>query len=338
MTLKEIAEKAGVSISTVSRVINHGGKNVASKETQNKIWEVIRESGYLPNQHARNLKLGNKLSEASSKQIACVFARVADECDPFFTIILRAIEREAFSRGYTIRYSFSVIDFDSPQTYRLISENTVNSIAVLGRFDSNVYSMLKANFKHIIYTGLNVLPFKVDQIISSGYGAATMAVNHLLELGHRKICYIGEKEDEQRYLGYVDAMQKAGISDIDRYTIDAPLSPTGGYNATKRLIESGIDFTALFCANDFTAMGAMKALKEHKLKIPEDVSVIGIDDLETVQYISPMLTTIHIPIEELGKMTAKTLIDRIEGGHHMNLKIELPYYIVHRETCAKCKS
>jgi DNA-binding LacI/PurR family transcriptional regulator len=339
LTLKEIAKMAGVSIATVSRVINHGNSNAASKATQDKIWSIVKETGYTPNQNARSLKMGTKASLPNSIEIACIFARVDDlEYDPFFIIIMRAIEQEALLHGYSLRYSFSITDLLNTSTSKLFSNHSASSIVVLGRFNKKVLSLLSSHYKHIVYTGLNILPLKVDQIVSNGHGAAMMAVNHLIELGHRKIYYIGERKDEQRYTGYLEAMSKAGFKESDFCAVDATLSSRGGYQATKNLIENKKDFTALFCANDVIAIGAMKALKEHNIRIPDDVSVIGIDNIDTVQFLTPMLTTIHIPLEELGKMTAKMLIDRIEGGHQLPIKMELPYYLVKRETCSTSKN
>lgn len=98
------------------------------------------------------------------------------------------------------------------------------------------------------------------------------------------------------------------------------------------------DITAIFCANDNTAIGAIKALRERGYRIPEDISIIGVDDIETAQYLSPMLTTVHIPTEEMGRTAAKILIDRISGGHKLPMKIVLPFYIAKRDTCAKPSS
>ena len=95
------------------------------------------------------------------------------------------------------------------------------------------------------------------------------------------------------------------------------------------------DISAIFCANDTTAIGVIHALKEQNLRIPEDISVISVDDIETAQYLSPMLTTIHIPLEELGRVTARTLIDRINGGHRLPMRITLPFYIAKRDSCGK---
>ena len=101
------------------------------------------------------------------------------------------------------------------------------------------------------------------------------------------------------------------------------------------LMHNKADISAIFCANDTTAIGVIHALKEKNFRIPEDISVISVDDIETAQYLSPMLTTVHVPLEELGKITAKTLIDRINGGHRLPMRISLPFYIAKRDSCGK---
>ena len=101
----------------------------------------------------------------------------------------------------------------------------------------------------------------------------------------------------------------------------------------KQLLKQEADISAVFCCNDITAIGAMKAIQEKGLRIPNDISVISIDDIDMAQYLTPMLTTVHVPVEELGAITAKILIDRIEGGHHLPMRISLPFYIAHRESC-----
>ena len=105
----------------------------------------------------------------------------------------------------------------------------------------------------------------------------------------------------------------------------------------EKILKKDLPVTAFFCPNDVTAIGAMRAVKEHHLSIPQDVSLISIDDIDTAQYLTPMLTTIHIPVEEMGQMTAKILIDRIEGGHTLPVKVSLPYYLAWRESCGACR-
>lgn len=129
-------------------------------------------------------------------------------------------------------------------------------------------------------------------------------------------------------------MTDADISVSPKYVSNIVHSTEEGYKGVCHLLKSGCDATAFFCADDITAIGAMKAIKEYGLRIPEDVSVASIDDIDTAQYLIPSLTTAHIPLDEMGKMAAKILIDRIEGGHEKHLKILFPYDIIERKSTA----
>lgn len=339
MTLKEIAKEAGVSISTVSRVINKSSKSPASKEVQNRIWEIVRRTGYTPNVMARDLKRGASDSKVTySHSIACLFARTTDGvADSFFSPLARSIEKEAFKHNYILKYTFTAFDIHHPNTFRLISDNDVDGVAVLGRCDQPLLKFLKQYFKCIVYTGLNNLDAKYDQIVCDGYQASLSAMEHLLSLGHTKIAYIGETKSEDRYQGYCAALTSHRLPVIQEHVANVVLSSEGGYKGAKKLLDRNADVSAVFCPNDMTAIGAMKAIKEHGFSIPQDMSIISIDDIDTAQYLSPMLTTIHIPVEEMGQMAAKTLIDRIEGGHRLPLRINLPFYIANRESCGPYK-
>lgn len=338
MTLKEIAKLAGVSCSTVSRVINHKDSKAASKQVQDKIWKIVQETEYVPNLYARNLKLKEteEMNPLLKKTIGCIFARSNDTVnDPFFSQIARAIEQEAFRRGYIMKFSFSAYDINDPNTYQLISNNYVNGIVILGRFDQNLLSFVKNRYKHVVYTGLNRIDTNYDQVICDGYQAAVKAINYLYQLGHRHICYVGEKNKEIRYQAYCDAMKSLDLPLTRDNIVTTPFTSEGGYHAVKEFLAKDPTVTAFFCGNDNTAIGALKAVKEHGLEVPKDISVISIDDIDTAQYVSPMLTTIHVPRDELGKMAAKILIDRIEYGKSLPIKVELPFTLTVRESCRK---
>ena len=337
MTLKDIAKEAGVSISTVSRVIHKSCQNAAGKEVQNRIWEIVRANGYTPNKNAQNLRCGNRESvKPHTGSIACLFSRTADMVnDSFFSPLARSIEQEAFRQNYIVKYSFTAMDIDTPAVYRLVSENQVDGIAILGRCDKDLLAFLKQYVKCVVYTGLNGLDGKCDQIVCNGTEIAVSAVNHLAGLGHRRIAYVGETHHEDRYAGYCRGLKSNNILLRNHLVIDSPISSEGGYAGMKKLLSETKDFTAVFCPNDVTAIGAMKAISEAGLQIPDDISVISIDDIDMAQYFSPMLTTYHIPIEEMGRMTAKILIDRIREGHNLPMTVNLPYYLAKQETCAK---
>lgn len=335
MTLKEIAALAGVSASTVSRVINHPGSKAASREVENKIWKIIQENSYVPDAAARNLRLrGPKTSQiAESRSIGCIFART-HTTDPFFSKIARGLEKEALRCGYNVRYVYSYQDIKNPDIQAVIRQTKVDGTAILGRPDSVTRSFLKENCSKVIYAGLNNIDSEFDQITCNAYLASKTAVSYLAQLGHTHIAYLGERKNEIRFRGYWDAISQLALP-LDRgLIIDTPLSAEGGFLAAKKLLASGRPVTALFCANDLTAAGAMRAVKEAGRAIPDDLSVIGIDDIETSQYTDPPLTTIHIPMENLGIMTAKILIDRIETETRIPMKVELSFRLVRRKSCA----
>lgn len=334
MTMKEIAALAGVSVSTVSRVINHPDSKAASKEVENRIWQIVRQTGYVPDSNARNLKLRKAdISGTASRTIGCILART-QASDPFFSRIMRGIEKEALRHGYTVRYIYSYQDIQDPGIRRQIRETRVEGVVILGRPDSKMRTFLKENYNRSIYTGLNNIESEFDQVICNAYLASKTAVSYLAELGHKHIAYLGERKNEIRYRGYWDAVSQLALPLDRNLIIDTPLSIEGGYQAMRKLLSSNHSVTALFCANDLTAIGAIKAAKEIDRKIPEELSVIGIDDIETGQYTTPMLTTIHVPMEDLGTMAAKLLIDRIETGRRIPMKVELPFRLIRRESCA----
>ncbi len=334
MTIKEIASLAGVSASTVSRVINHPDAKAAGKEVEDKIWQIIRETGYTPNPSARSLKLQEPpVRDTAPKKLGCFLGRTHTS-DPFFSKIARSLEREAFRSGYIIKYIYTYQDIRYARIQQAIRKEKVAGAVILGRPDSKMRAFLKANYKRVIYTGLNNIDPCFDQVTCNAYLASKTAVGYLAELGHVHIAYLGEKRNENRYLGYLDALSQLALPRENENIIDVPLSVEGGYQAAAKLLGSKRPVTALFCANDLTAIGAMKAAKVLGYQIPSDLSVIGIDDIETCQYSTPMLTTIHIPMEELGIMTAKILIDWIESGRRIPMKVELPFSLVKRESCA----
>ncbi len=340
MTLKDIAARAGVSISTVSRVINSSDTKAASPEIQEKIWSIVRETGYTPNSAARSLKLGENKNNIvkETRGLACIVARSQNAIDePFFLDLSRSLEKEAFKHGYVLRYTFSAFDLNSSNTFNIISSTKVDGVVVLGRFNPNLSGFLKKHYKNIVYAGLNSIDCNYDQVICDGYRASLAAVKYLVSLKHSDIGYIGETISEVRYKGFCDALKESNLPINHQNIINTQLSTDGGYNGAKKLLNNKTRVTALFCANDITAIGAMKAIKEAGMRIPEDISIISIDDIDMAQYVSPMLTTVHIPINELGGIAAKTLIDRIEHGHSLPIKIDIPFTITKRESCTIAK-
>lgn len=335
-SIKDVAKAAGVSPSTVSRVVNGSDTSAASPETQERIWNAVRELGYVLNQNARSLKRPLHDSELPKKDIDCVYARISGpHLDPFFTELMHEVEIEALKDGFHLRYQYSIAEMRADNIPR--QEDRAHAAIILGRTDEETIRWLQGMYRHLICVGLQDRDFPVDQVLCQGYHAAKTCVNYLHQLGHRAICYLGETVDEQRYQAFLDSMHAIGVEHPEELAVDAPFSPAGGYSAVHHLLQDGKEFTAILCANDLLAVGALKALKEHRLRVPKDVSLIGINDMETSRYLDPMLTTVAIPMHEMGQHVAKMLIDRIQGGHTAPVKLILPSTLICRESCAAVK-
>ncbi|NLL71833.1 MAG: LacI family transcriptional regulator [Epulopiscium sp.] len=349
VTLKDIAERAGVSISTVSRIINNDPMKRASKETSERVWKIVNEMGYIPNQNARRLIKGEEDGNhpTKTKAIGCIFTSTGDTyTDPFFSHIAMGIQKEVADRGYVLGYSFSSYDMTDAALYNNISTNKVDGAIILGRFSQDVLKFLKANIQNLVYAGVNYVNGGFDEVICDGYKGACTAVEHLISLGHTDIGFVGAIRgkdqnrviNEHRFDGYQDTMMKHDIAIDPDFICSVELSTLDGYKGMQKLLKTEKKPTAVFCANDVVAIGVMKAIHEEGLQVPKDMAVVGLDDIEMAAYVRPSLTTIRVPKEELGKFAVKMLIDRIEGGHDLPIRVDLPFELIVRESCgAKSK-
>lgn len=340
MTLKDIAKLAGVSVSTVSRVLNDKDTKAASKDVSDRIWEIIRETGYIPNEQARNLRsssanIKNRHKEAEKKYFACVYARNDDKNDLFFAELAHSVEYAAYKKGYILKCSFYANELSEKSFCSTLLDQDISGLVVLGRFDNEKTAAIINSQRNVVYVGLNPSTEMHDSIFCDGRKASKLAMETLLNLGHTKIAYIGETVRENRFLGYKDTLIANKIAYDENLVQRSKQTLIGGFEGAKALMQRGIDATAVFCANDATAMGCIKYLREQRVKVPESISVISIDDIEMSRYFMPMLTTVHIPIQELGKQAANMLIDRIENGHILPVKMEIPFSLSSRDSCAK---
>lgn len=340
MTLKDIAERAGVSVSTVSRILNDKDTKAASSEVRERVWQIINETGYVPNANARDLRSSSWKNhgtrEKEKSYFACVYARSSDSNDHFFSELANAVKYEAYKKGYILKCSFYASDLNKKSFMATVKDQNISGFVVLGRFANDYANYIMGEQKNVVYVSLNPVDTKHDTIYCNGRKAGMMATEHLLSMGHTEIAYVGEMAKENRFAGYREALMAHGLEIDTARVVEAKQTLEGGYQGARQLCERAGGFTAVFCANDATAMGCIKYLRETGIKVPEQVSVISVDDIEMSRYFNPMLTTIHIPIDELGRQAAKMLIDRIEKGHSLPLKMELPFSLSNRDSCAPC--
>ena len=335
MSLKKIAEMVGVSPSTVSRVLNNTVSTCASPELKEKIWEAAHSLNYVPNANARNLKTGRQPGGPNYK-IAVILSRFHSlDTDPFFHELFQSIEEALFSHS-CILHSVS----NSGQT-DLASLKTADGIIVLGRYSDDFLNQIKKYTRNIVGVDRNPTDYKIDEIICNGKTAAIKAMEHLLSLGHHKIGYIGDCSSESRYVGYCETLINRSIPLNYHYIRSTDQTFDSGYLAMQALMQQ--DITAVFCANDISALGAVKALSEAlpatnfkrngSTKKHPGISVISIDNIALSQTSSPLLTTVNIPKEDMGRMAVAVLIDRMRHKHSECLRVEFPCKIIERDSC-----
>ncbi len=337
MTLKEVAAQAGVSVSTVSRIINSPDDSFARKEVRDRVWSIIKETGYTPNLSARELKCGRiKEQETSKGTLACVLGRTKTlEDDPFFAQLARVIEQKAMEQGYPVRLSFSVLDSNPGLIPEKTASFNADGAVILGRVSKSNMAFLEKYYKNLIYVGRNIITADCDQVICNGYDATQIAMKHLISYGHRRIGYIGEISSEVRYQAYLDALHEHGLEYSASLVCNCPQNGAGGYQGADYLLSTAHPLpTAVFCATDIAAIAALRRFSESKIKVPEQLSIISMDNIELSGYVSPMLTTVGMPIVEMGTIAVQTLIDRIRRQHKLPMKIFLPNKLTIRESVA----
>ena len=334
-TLKDIAQKAQVSVSTVSKVLNSGESSSISEDTRNRIIGIAMNEGYVPNRNARSLS-----NIKNNKVISCILSYESEsENNTFFNRIIEGIHSEAENRGYTIGCTLSSSDSLVEIIQENIVSNSINSAIILGKFKPEFLDFICGHIPNIVYAGLNPPGKCFDEVVCDAYKAVKCAVEHLIALGNKKIAYVGIIKDknivnEYRFEAFEATLQSNGLSPDSAIIRNVPLTTEQGYAAMIDILDSGNVPTAVFCGNDVTAIGVVRAIEKKGLKIPEEISIISIDDIDMASYIKPSLSTIHVPKAELGQYAVKMLVDKIETGRKMPVKLELPFELIIRESCS----
>ncbi|MBB2480530.1 LacI family DNA-binding transcriptional regulator [Bacillus sp. APMAM] len=340
--LKDIAEYVGVSISTVSRVIQNDPTRNVNPETRKKIWDAVKELGYIPNQNARNLVTNNhQKKKIRTMKIGWVADPKFAEFNPYFSRIYSGIRDTLANANYTLINIYKEELHNETSLIKLIHESGIEGFILIDPIETSILDYI---MKYLPVVGLDF--FYTDKNISvidyDREAAAKMAVNYFIQQGHREIGFVGggignyfeHLDGEKRYKGFKTAMEAAGLEVRSEWTINTKWIIDESYNGMNKLIKESPKHlpTAMFCASDMMAIAAMRAVIENNMEIPNDIAFIGIDNIEMSKYSTPPLTTIDIPKYELGEMAAKTIIDQVEKRVKLPIRILLPYQLVKRES------
>jgi len=311
VTLEMVAKEAGVSSSTVSRILN-GTARVRDAKAR-AVQTAIAKLNFLPNPVAQSLARGKSMS------IGVVTQAIAS---PFYAEALAAIEGGVLRANYSPLFvSGHWREADERRCVEHLLNRRVEGIILLTSCLPDAEILRLAKRVPLVLMGRYVAGFRIVSLDYDNTQSARLATEYLLDQGHKRIAFIAGPESRadalQRLNGYKGALAARKIPFSPKLVAPGEYYHAGGYAAMNRLLDSGVEFTAVFAANDQSAYGAMLALHRRNLQIPQDISLVGFDDLPHSNFTIPPLTTVHRSIDEVGHTAAEAMIDLIEGRDPM---------------------
>lgn len=332
-TMKDVAEQAGVSTATVSRALMNPEKVSAS--TRQKVDQAVMAVGYSPHALSRNLKRNE------SRTILVI---VPDICDPFFADLIKGIERTAAESGYLVLIGDCAQQNQQEKTFiNLIITKQIDGMLLLGSdlpFDASKEE--QRNLPPMVMANEFAPELELPTVHIDNLTAAFEAVHYLLNLGHQRIaCIEGPKHMplcQYRSQGYIQALRRNGISVENALTAQGDFSYESGAQAVIELMSLPSPPTAIFCHNDIMAIGAMFQAKKMGLRIPQDLSVVGFDDIKASQFTDPPLTTVAQPRFQLGRQAMLLLLEQLQGNPGQSGSLLLDSELVVRESTAAPKA
>jgi DNA-binding LacI/PurR family transcriptional regulator len=328
VTLHELAKAAGCSVSTVSRALTVGPHPV-NDATRERIIALANQLGYRPNMTARGLKMDRTFT------IGLVVYNIAS---PFTPVLIRGIQEYLKQHDY-----FSIIistdwdpDLESEAVHQLISRS-IDGVIFVESWRDEVNPTLDLANKPYVYVYRLFNGNYANSVLLDDRHGARLAVEHLVNLGHRRIAFIngpqGWNSSIERLAGYRDVLAQSGIPYDPALVAEGNWEVQSGYPATKKFLAMADRPTAIFAANDFMALGAIYTIQDAKLSVPEDIAVVGYDDRDIASFSKPTITTICPPGFEMGRLAAQLMINRLENQAEIQDPIRVQGKLIIRESC-----
>lgn len=337
VSIRDVAREANVSVSTVSRVIRKY-PNVPP-ETEEVVMKAIKKLNYIPNVAAQSLTQG------SMRNIGIVFTRSAENAfsNPFFADVLRGIGNVAQKHDYYLQLiSFSDLKKEKEECIKLLRSGRVDGLILLSSriYDSLIYELLSQDLKFVLSGRIlesSLLSEKIHCVNTDNVGDSYKAVCHLIRLGHKKIAIVNAPMEyvvsKDRYDGFRQALLWGGIEHDPDLEIDGGYTLEDARKAVKEKLMKRRDITAIFATDDLKAVAAIQAIKELGMKVPEDIAVIGYNDFEVATVVEPNLTTVRVPIFELGKEAATMLVQLLQNKEIKEKRKIIPTEFIIRDSC-----
>ena len=325
--MKEVADLAGVSITTVSHVINE--TRTVSDDLREKVYAAMENLSYQPNALARGLRL---------KRTQILGLVIPDGTNPYFAEVARSIEDTSYKKGYSVIICNSDGNLEKEQNYIevLVSKQVDGVILVAAGMSTSHMKALQSAGMPLVLVDRDSPNIVADSVqIDNEYGGY-IATRHLLDLGHRRIaCLAGPSEvtpSGDRVLGYSRALKEADIVVEKELVRSGDFHSESGYRFAKEFLKMRVPPTAIFACNDLMAFGALGAAAELGFRIPQDLSIVGFDDIKLTEYTNPPLTTIAQPRYEMGELAVRFLLERIKNTDIEPRNPILPCRIVIRKS------
>lgn len=332
LSIDEVAELAFVSRSVVSRVLNDH-PNV-SDEARERVMKVVKEHNYQPNSMARGLATNQ------SYEIGIIAPRRSDEAlgNGFWSLLHLGIFEECIQKGYFATMSPISIDKDAEINDHIIDSKRLDGYIFLTHEVSDfVINKLSKRDIPMVLVGHGHRNHELNSVDVDNISGAYQATDHLIELGHERMGVIMAsqqmKESEDRLEGFKNALDDAGLSFNENLVSVGDYSQNHGLQTMRRWIKQGIDLSAVFCMSDTLAMGALLALNQENISVPDEMAVVGFDDLPISQYTIPPLTTVQQPIYQKGQFAARLLMDQIENNEAETIHKSLDPSLIIRQSC-----
>jgi len=307
-TVRDVAKLAGVSPITVSRVINNAG--YISQETRGRVEEAIRQLGYVPNTLARSLRL---------RQTNTLALVLTDITNPFWTTVARSVEDAASDAGFNvILCNTDESEIEQEKYLNVLLQKRVDGVLLVPvRCTRETVQFIQSQNVPLVVIDRHIPGVEIDSVRCDSEGGGYALVHLMLGQGHRRIAMLsgpqGVSSADDRVAGYRRALAEAGLDHQNELIFYGEFNQQSGYEMMQKTLDAGPRPTAIFAANNFITMGAFKAVRDAGLKVPEDMALVGFDDLPVDLIIDPFFTVASQPAYEMGKQATELILARVAG-------------------------
>lgn len=335
-TIKEVAARSGVSVATVSNVLQNKSY-LYSPETAQRVWQAVRELGYRPSSVARSL-----IRQRTNTIGVILEERQELVLDPYVMSVLEGILEYTVPRDYPIKI-VSMLYQQRPDSFLAhVDDGSVDGVILVApRTHSVALQWAQHTDIPVVVVGSTLPDTPLPCVDVDDTSAIYQAVRWLNEMGHQRIGHLAGPQThwsaKRRLQAYHQAMADAGIGVKSQWVVEGRYTPPSGKEAMERLLEQAPELTAIVCANDWMAMGAIEAIYQKGLRIPEDISLVGFDDIDTAQWVTPPLTTMRQPMQQIGAKAAELLVTQLETDKRAREVVLFPAQMIVRQSVAPPK-